>query len=136
MTSQAQKVTQLCLQHYPNIQAIYLFGSWETEYETPSSDIDIALLLPIPQTKSLSNLYHTDLHRILEHTWQRDVDLIHLRQVSTVLQKEVIQADRRIYCADTYAADEFEMLVMSYYQKLNDERADILHDFYNSKRAG
>jgi uncharacterized protein len=56
------------------------------------------------------------------------VDLINLRQVSTVLQKEVIAADRRIYLADEYAAAEFEMLTLSYYQKLNKERATIIRD--------
>ncbi|MCD6344548.1 MAG: hypothetical protein J7M17_02930, partial [Anaerolineae bacterium] len=51
-----------------------------------------------------------------------------------VLQKEVIAADRRIYPAisewpaDEYAADEFEMLTLSYYQELNEERADIIED--------
>ncbi len=66
---------------------------------------------------------------------ESDVDLINLRQVSTVLQKEIIAEDRRIYCADSYAADEFEMFTISYYQKLNDERADVLESFFKSKRA-
>ncbi len=66
------------------------------------------------------------------------MDLINLRQVSTVLQKEIIMADRRIFCADPYAAAEFEMLTLSYYQKLNKERAGILAEglrsgsFYNT----
>lgn len=34
-------------------------------------------------------------------------------------------ADRRIYTGDEYAADEFEMLTLSLYQKLNEERAGI-----------
>ncbi|MEA3396520.1 MAG: nucleotidyltransferase domain-containing protein, partial [Chloroflexota bacterium] len=59
---------------------------------------------------------------------KKKVDLINLRRVPTVLQKEVIAADRRIYHADEYAADEFEMLTLSYYQKLNEERAEIIED--------
>jgi len=35
-------------------------------------------------------------------------------------------ADRRIYTANAYAADEFEMLALSFYQKLNEERAEVL----------
>ncbi len=54
------------------------------------------------------------------------MDLVNLRQVSTVFQKEIVMAERRIYCADQYAADEFEMLTISFYQKLNEERAGIL----------
>jgi hypothetical protein len=35
-------------------------------------------------------------------------------------------ADRRIYCGAEYAADEFEMLTLSFYQKLNQERREVL----------
>jgi len=45
-----------------------------------------------------------------------------------VLQKEVIAADLRIYTGDEYAADEFEMLTLSRYQKLNEERAEIVEE--------
>jgi uncharacterized protein len=58
----------------------------------------------------------------------RSVDLINLRQVSTVLQKEVVMADRRIFEGDLGAAEEFEMLTLSYYQKLNEERAGVIED--------
>ena len=57
------------LRHYPDTQAIYLFGS----YETPN--------------------------------------------------------EQRIYCQDEYAADEFEMLVYSKYQKLEEERKEIVEPF-------
>lgn len=43
-------------------------------------------------------------------------------------------ADRRIYCGDLYAADEFEMLVLSFYQKLNEERAEVLAEGLRSGR--
>ncbi|MBE9546321.1 MAG: nucleotidyltransferase domain-containing protein, partial [Proteobacteria bacterium] len=43
-------------------------------------------------------------------------------------------ADRRIYQADEYAADEFDMLTISYYQKLNEERAGILEEVLASGR--
>ncbi len=38
----------------------------------------------------------------------------------------MILADRRVFCADQYAAEEFEMLVISLYQKLDEQRAEIL----------
>ena len=40
-----------------------------------------------------------------------------------------------IYCADGAAADEFDMAVMSRYQKLNDERAGILERFWSTGRT-
>ena len=71
----------------------------------------------------------------LESLLNRPVDLINLRLVSTVFQKEVVCSERRIYCVDDYAADEFEMLALSYYQKLNEERRAILDEFWQSGKA-
>ena len=122
---------------YPATQAIYLFGSYGTENEWPDSDVDIALLLPPYEAKKTGSLVMSELHFSLESLLKKDVDLVNLRQVSTVFQKEIIMAERRIFCADNYAADEFEMLVLSFYQKLNEERAELLAEglrsgsFYN-----
>jgi len=43
-----------------------------------------------------------------------------------VLQKEVIAANRCIYQGDKFADEEFEMLTLSQYQKLNSEREGII----------
>ncbi len=114
--------------HYPDVQAIYLFGTYNTNDERPNSDVDIALLLAPKQAKTVGFLALSDLQFELEDSLKKEIDLINLRRVPTVLQKEVIAADRRIYYADEYAADEFEMLTISYYQKLNEERAEIIED--------
>ena len=68
----------------------------------------------------------SDLRFALETLLEKEVDLINLRRVPTVLQKEVVVADCRIYEGDRCAAEEFEMLTLSYYQKLNEERAEIV----------
>ncbi len=125
-------IIKLCLNFFPKLQAIYLFGSYATENEWPNSDVDIALLLPYDCTETL---YMTALHQQLENLYQKDVDLINLRQVSTVFRKEIIMAERRIYCADQYKTDEFEMLTLSFYQKLNEERREILQEFLRTKVA-
>jgi predicted nucleotidyltransferase len=122
-------ITQTILAAYPDTQAIYLFGSWGTENEWPDSDADIAVLLPPGQAKQTDFSAWIALTTVqLSELLRRDVDLINLRRVSTVFQKEIIMADRRIYCSDEYAADEFEMLVLSFYQKLNEERREILSE--------
>jgi predicted nucleotidyltransferase len=117
-------IVEAVLRRFPDAQAVYLFGSRGSEEERPESDIDIALLLPPRKVVEAGAL--DDLRFELESIHQKDVDLINLRMASTVLQKEVVAACRRIYCADKYAADEFEMLTISLYQKLNEERAGIL----------
>ena len=119
---------------YPDVQAIYLFGTYDTEDERPDSDVDIAVLLAPQQARAAGCLALSGLRVELEDLTKKEVDLINLRRAPTVLQKEVIAADRRIYPAvsesraDEYAADEFEMLTLSYYQKLNEERAEIVED--------
>jgi len=127
-------IVDTVIAHYPEVQAIYLFGSYGTGQQGPHSDADIALLLPPREAKACPPLMLSNLRFKLESILGRDVDLINLRRVSTVLQKEIVMADRRIFTADRYAADEFEMLTLSYYQKLNQERAGIVEEGLRSGR--
>lgn len=130
-------ITQTVLAHYPNVQGIYLFGSFMTDDEWPDSDLDLALLLPPLEAKQAHNLAMSDCAAELASSLGRDVDLLNARTVSTVFQKEIVTKGRLIYCSDRYAVDEFEMLTFSSYQKLNEERAGIIKSaladgrFYN-----
>jgi len=127
-------IVNIVLTHYPAAQGIYLFGSHGTGTPWPDSDIDIALLLPHEQSKKEKNLILSKCRFDLEDALQQAVDLLNARQVSTVFQKEIISGEL-IYCADQYAVDEFEMLTISYYQKLNQERAELLESFKKTGRA-
>jgi uncharacterized protein len=129
-----EEIINAVLEHHPHAQAVYLFGTYGTEGEWPDSDVDIGLLLPAEEAKRSGSLTWSALHTALEQVFGKDVDLINLRRVSTVLQKEVVMAERRIFCPDRYAAEEFEMLVLSFYQKLNEERAGILDEGLASGR--
>ena len=128
------ELIQTVLSDYPGTQAIYLFGSWGTEDEWPDSDVDMAVLLPPQQAMGVDFWAWNTLAVRLGDIAHKPVDLLNARQVSTVMRKEIIMADRRIFCADEYAADEFEMLTLSYYQKLNQERAGILAEGLRSGR--
>jgi predicted nucleotidyltransferase len=133
--SPTKAIVQMICEDYPDVQAVYLFGSWGTEDEWPSSDVDIAMLLPPDKAKTLDLFALIGTQSKLETLLHKPVDLLNLRQVSTVFQKEVIMADRRVYTGDEYAAEEFEMLTISYYQKLNEERAEILDEFQRTGKA-
>lgn len=124
--STTETIIKTVLAHYPAAQAIYLFGSFGTGDERADSDADIALLLPPAEAKKAGSLVMSPLAGGLEELLQRKIDLINLRQVPTVLQKEVVASERRIYEGDRFAAEEFEMLVLSFYQKLNEERGGII----------
>ena len=127
-------IVKTVLGHYPSVQGIYLFGTHGTEYERPGSDVDIALILPPEQARQEGDLVLSQCRMDLESVLHKDVDLLNARQVSTVLQKEIISTGTILYCADRYALDEFEMLVMSFYQKLNEERAGVLAEGLASGR--
>lgn len=129
-----ERLTSVALEVYPDTQAIYLFGSWGTDDARPDSDLDIALLLPPADAKHVDFWMWNELALRLGEIAGRNVDLLNARQVPTVLQKEIVMADRRIYCSNDYAADEFEMLTLSFYQKLNEERAGIIADGLQSGR--
>lgn len=129
-----QLIIQTVLQHYPHVQGIYLFGSYGSGNEWESSDIDLALLLPPLQAKNEGDLAFSPCCFDLEAVLRKEVDLLNMRQVSTVFQKEIISG-MLIYTANQYAIDEFEMLTLSYYQKLNEERHEILEAFQKTGRA-
>jgi uncharacterized protein len=126
VASSAGQLIQLILETWSDTQAIYLFGSWGTENERPVSDVDIAVLLPPKRAKEVGSLLFSPLQQAMQAVVNRDVDLINLRLAPTVLQKEIVMNGRRIYQTIGTTADEFEMLVLSLYQKLNEERAEIL----------
>ena len=44
-----EDILKTIVRHYPDTQAIYLFGTYGTGNAWPDSDVDIALLLP-PKT--------------------------------------------------------------------------------------
>ncbi|MEW6351787.1 MAG: nucleotidyltransferase domain-containing protein [Thermodesulfobacteriota bacterium] len=129
-----QIIVQTVRAHYPSVQAIYLFGTHGTEDEWPDSDVDVALLLPHEEAHKERSLILSRCRFELQDALRKDVDLLNVREVSTVFQKEIIDGTL-IYCADRYAVDEFEMLVLSYYQKLNEERREIVDAFLRTGRA-
>ena len=131
-----KNVINILTKYFPDVQAVYIFGSWETHDERGTSDVDIALLLPADTARQVGSLAVHDVRFELESVLGRDVDLINLRLVNTVLQKEIVTTGRRIFCAqDGYAAELFEMLTLSLYQKLNEERADIVQEIMDSGRV-
>lgn len=132
---QTDVIARCILEHYPATQAIYLFGTYGTADEWPDSDVDIAVLLPPEEARRQRQLVLTPCHHALADVLGRPVDLLNAREVSTVFQKEIIKSGRRLYCADEVAVAEFEMLTLSYYQRLNEERQAILEAFRETGRA-
>ena len=128
-----QAIIETILHFFPEVAAIYLFGSHATAEERPESDVDLALLFP-RETKSPTNLALDGCRQALEDISKKSVDLIDLGSANTVFQHEIIQEGRILYQRSANAVDRFEMLVMSMYQKLNEERAEILQEVFQKGR--
>jgi len=56
----------------------------------------------------------------------REVDLIDLARSSTVLRKEVLAGGRLLYETESARRAEFEMVALSDYARLNEERPPVL----------
>jgi len=124
---------------HPEVQAIYLFGSHGTAYERADSDVDLALLLPPAVAKSLGSLTLGPCAEALAELLHRPVDLVNLRMVDTVFQARIIETGRLLYTSGSSSGSgetaNFEMLTLSYYQKLNEERAEIIQDIVRTGRV-
>lgn len=129
-----ETIVKTVLSCYPDAEAIYLFGSYLTPDQQQDSDADIAVLFPHEKAKLLKNLAMSNCRDSLENVLKRTVDLVNMRTVNTVFQNEIIQQSRIIYQQNERAVDEFEMQVMSSYQKLNEERVGILEDILETGR--
>ena len=130
-----EQIIKIILKCYSKTIAIYLFGSFQTKMQWTSSDVDIALLLPWHESKQIGSLVFSDCKCELEELLGKSVDLVNLRNSNSVFQNEIINTGRLLYCSNEYLKDEFEMLVLSFYQKLNEERKEILQSFYKTGRA-
>lgn len=110
----------------PDLGAVYLFGSHASGDDRPDSDVDIAILPSRDQPRPFDPVKLFSIRETLAARCSRDVDLVDLSAAPVVLAKEIIGANRRVFCSDCDRADEFEMLTLSLYQKLNDERREIV----------
>jgi uncharacterized protein len=119
---------------FPDVEAVYLFGSHGTDDQRRESDVDIALLFPPLLAKTITDLAMSECGLALEDILKKSVDLINLRAMNIVFQHEIIQEGKIIFQRSEYAVDEYEMTVMSLYQKLNEERAGILQDIFQTGR--
>ncbi|QTN32157.1 nucleotidyltransferase domain-containing protein [Akkermansiaceae bacterium] len=101
---------------------IYLFGSFGTPSQHQGSDMDIAFL-PSVATDPVA------CFRIageLTELFGRQVDLVNLTQASTVFAKEVLRTGTPIAADSPALQQQFEMLTLADYARLNEERQAVL----------
>ena len=126
-----RRVTSAC----PDVEGIYLYGSSAGDMSNQASDVDVAIVLPGASARTAGSLALSELRFTLEEALGRTVDLVNARAAPIVLQKEIIATGTPIYAADPPALQRYEMIVLSLYGKLNEERRDILKEFASTGRA-
>lgn len=118
-------ITEFLKDHIPGLIAIYIFGSVADNSATPHSDIDIAFLT----FQKISPVEKWKIQEKLASELNQDVDLIDLKDATTILQTEVVENGKLIYSVDPYQVNHFEMITYSMYADLNESRQDILNDY-------
>jgi len=117
-------VIEKMLRVVPNCIVLYQFGSEAKGQAHAGSDLDLAFLSSTP----LSPVQRFDLEQELASLLHRKVDLINLRQASTVMKMQVISSGKCLYSRNDGERDLFETWVYSSYARLNEERREILND--------
>jgi predicted nucleotidyltransferase len=92
----------------PRLLGLYLFGSRASGEERPDSDIDLGILFREPQTLDDQLTLEVRLQEALPGL---GLDVVDLGKASAFLALSVIRGER-IYCADEYACDNFDLYVL------------------------
>jgi predicted nucleotidyltransferase len=108
---------------------IVLFGSTVKGNTNKDSDVDIAFL---SDNKEIDKYQLFMIAQELATKLNRDVDLIHLKEATTVFQAQVVHTGKVIYCADEHKKAQFELKTLKMYAKLNEERLPILNNIDES----
>jgi uncharacterized protein len=105
----------------PDATAAWLFGSSARGMARQDSDIDVAVMFEASKSTNPWQLRQQAVE--LAAIWGRDVDLVNIRLVPCVLQKEIIQDHQRLFALDTEAADNYELFSLAQYRDYNERFA-------------
>jgi predicted nucleotidyltransferase len=120
-TPTLESLTHSVQQVLPQSRAAWLFGSVSRGEARADSDIDVAVMFD-PTTK-MDAWELRQQAQVLANQWGRDVDLVNIRDVSPVLQCEIIQSNQRLFAKDVEQADNYELFAMSQYRDYNERFA-------------
>lgn len=116
-------------QQFPNLLAVYAFGSRTTDHYRADSDWDLAVL--VAGYADPWSLF--DTAGVLSDQSKCPVDLLDLRAATTVMQYQVVTTGER-WWAQGNQVDLFEAMVLSEMTELNTARAGVLEDIQKTGR--
>lgn len=101
---------------------IYLFGSFAKGEGREDSDIDLAIY-----TDEVIGPYDLFLSaNLLSFEVKRDVQIVHLKDTTTVFAAQIVGTREVLYCEDEQQMAYYNIRVLKDYAKLNEERKMIL----------
>lgn len=101
---------------------IYLFGSFAKGEAREDSDIDLAIY-----TDEIINPYDLFLAAgNLSFEVKRDVQIVHLKDISTVFSAQIVGTKEVLYCEDELLMANYDIRAFKDYVKLNEERKIVL----------
>jgi predicted nucleotidyltransferase len=115
----------------PQVIAVYQFGSTASGQARAESDVDIAVLAAAP----VQPVVRFEAQESLAARLGRDVDLVDLLSVSTVMRMQIIATGTLLAAFDAAAQVAFEDQTYSAYARLNEERRAILEQVRREGRV-
>lgn len=123
MSMDVEMVSRRLQDRLPDLQAVYLFGSYASGDFQSHSDLDIAVLLATKRDPVALWRLSGELSDIVGVP----VDLVDFGAASTVLQYQILTTGRRLW-AKNQAVGMFEAFVLSEKTALDTARASLLED--------
>ncbi len=116
-----EKAIGFLVEHF-SAYAVYLFGSASRDSMRTDSDVDLAF----SSFNDADALSCFEAAQVLADILGRDVDLVNLKNASTVFRMQVLATGQRIYCSETTRVMREEMIAYKSYAMLNEERKEII----------
>ena len=108
-----------------DIDFLYQFGSSVSGKQHSSSDVDLAFYSQCEYENYTIFVLAQDLSAKLG----KEIDLIQLKSSSTVFQKEVLSNCLVLFEKEKSQREEYEMILLKKYTRLNEERKEILENY-------
>lgn len=120
-----KNIVEIIKLNIPEVEIIYIFGSYAEGTQTKESDVDIAFY----SIKEYSEYFIFEIAQEISKILKKEVDLVQLKKSSTVFQKEVISKGIFIFEKNKIEREIFENTVLKKYMRLNEERKEIINNY-------
>lgn len=97
-----------------DILALYLYGSYGTELQTPLSDVDLAVL-PMPGSRWTPRDEMTIANELTSLALEDDINLVNLATAPVDLQIRILDTGRPLYVRDRSLLADFQAKVVLRY---------------------